>query len=157
MALRECPQCGHPIPDGDRACPSCGAVPSSQRKWLWVAFACLGVLVTAGVYVGMFQPELMRRKAEAKLTPLELMQAQVDQLLSTTTTITKMQGHVIWVEPGMWKMRSEEDRAALASLIGTYAGLKDGSNQARCEVRDNRNGKVIAEWSQAGGLVTVAP
>lgn len=157
MALRECPQCEHPIPEGDRACPSCGAVPTSQRKWLWVAFVCLGVLVTAGVYVGMFQPELMRRKAEAKLTPLELMQAQVDQLLSTTTTITKMQGHVIWVEPGMWKMRSEEDRAALASLIGTYAGLKDGSNQARCEVRDNRNGKVIAEWSQAGGLVTVAP
>lgn len=156
MALRECRQCGHPIPKGDRACPSCGAVPSSQKTWLWVVFACLGALVTAGIYVGMFQPELMRRKAEARLMPLELMQAQVDQLLSTTTTITKMQGHAIWVEPGMWKMRSEEERAALASLIGTYAGLKDGTNEARCEVRDNRNGKVIAEWSQAGGLVTVA-
>jgi len=119
-------------------------------------FATLGVAVTAGFYVGMFQPELMRRKAEARVTPLERMQAQVDQLLSTTATITKLQGHVIWVEPGLWTLRSQEERVALASLIGTYAGLKDGSNQARCEVRDNRTGKVIAEWSEAGGLVTVA-
>lgn len=157
MALRECRECGHPIPESEKACPSCGAVPSTQRTWVWSAFAGLAVLVTAGIYLWMFQPDLVRRHAEAKLTPLERMQAQVDQLLSTTTTITKMQGHVIWVEPGMWRMRGEEERVALASLIGTYAGLKDGSNEARCEVRDNRNGKVIAEWSRARGLVTVAP
>lgn len=157
MALRECRECGHPVPGGEKACPSCGAVPSPRRKWLWVAFACLGALVTAGIYVGMFQPQLMRRKAEARLTPLELKQAEVDRLLATTTTITKMQGHVVWVEPGLWRMRSERERAELASLIGTYAGLKDGSNEARCEVRDNRTGKVIAEWSSARGLVTGAP
>lgn len=157
MPLRECRECGHPVARHERVCPSCGAVASARRTLVWVACATLGALVTAGIYLWMFQPELMRRKAEARLTPLERVQAQVDQLLSTTTTITKMQGHVIWVEPGMWKMRSEQDRTALASLIGTYAGLKDGSNQARCEVRDNRDGKLIAEWTAERGLVDVRP
>jgi predicted nucleic acid-binding Zn ribbon protein len=154
MSLKACRQCGHPIPDGERSCPHCGEPIAQRSKLIWAGLIAVGCLVTALLVIPMFQPGFMKKKTDAKLTPLARAEQQTAELLASGV-VTKAEGHSIWIEPGMWRLRNDEEKKGIASAFGVHAGLADGSNQSWCDVRDNRNGKLIAKWSQDGGLIPV--
>ena len=156
MSLRECRECGHAARSEDAACPHCGAPMRQRSKLAWVGFAVVGLVATVVVSVSLFQPGKVPRAAVQKESPLVSLGRQVDDLL-TDGIVTKAEGRAIWVEPALWRRRSAEEKQSIATLYGSYAGLKDGSNRSACEVRDNRTGKVIAEWSPTSGLKPLEP
>ena len=156
MPLRECRECGHPVQTGEAACPHCGAPVRHRTSLLVVGLAVLGLGATVAVFLAMFQPGKVPRRADPSLSPQQALQARVDQLL-TDGVVTKVQDHAVWVEAVIWNLKDEADRVAIASTCGTYAGMKDGSNKQWCEIRDNRTGKAIAGWTQAAGLMPAEP
>jgi hypothetical protein len=156
VSLKECRECGHQVPDGETVCPSCGAAFSLRSRIVKVGFLALALVATAIVYVGMFQPGSVRRKSGPPVAPVDALQSQADQLLAGGS-VTKFERHAIWVEPGLWRLRSDDERRAIASVFGIQAGMNDGSRKSWCVVRDNQTGKVLAEWSEASGLKAVAP
>jgi len=123
---------------------------------LRAGFLVLALVATAIAYVGMFRPGSVPRRDGQPGGISDVLQGKLDQLLSAGT-VTKVEGHSIWVEPGLWRLRADEDRKTIAATCGTHAGIKDGSKKFWCEVRDNRTGKIIAEWSEATGLRPAAP
>lgn len=156
MSERECRACGHPVPDDETVCPSCGAAFSLRSRVLKVGFLVVALVATAIVYVGMFQPGSIRRRNGPPVAPVDALQSQVDQLLAGGS-VTKFERHAIWVEPGLWRLRTDDERRAIASVFGIQAGLNDGSRESWCVVRNNQTGKILAEWSEASGLKAVAP
>lgn len=157
MAIRQCGQCGQPLPEGEDSCPQCGIGVLGRGRLRVVGFALAAVLLAVVAYVGFFQRVLLPPPPTPEPSRLEQLQRQVEDILSVGGTVTKVRGHAIWVESGLWQRRSDEDRRALAALFGTYAGLQAGTNEARCEVRDNRTGAVIALWTEAEGLIEGVP
>jgi hypothetical protein len=154
MSLRECRECGHPVPGEEKACPSCGApVPS---RWKPVAFAVAGLGLMAVVFLAMFQPGKVPRNVVTEQSPVVTLQGRVDRFIGEGV-VTKAEGRSVWVEPALWQMRSDEEKVEIAKTCGILAGLVDGTNVSSCQIRDNRNGKPIAEWSAAAGLKPAAP
>jgi hypothetical protein len=145
------------LPEEDASCPECGAGVLGRGRLRVVGFALAAVLVAVVAYVGFFQRVLLPPAPTPEPSRLEQLQKQVEDVLSVGGTVTKVRGPVIWVEPGLWQRRSDEDRRALAALFGTYAGLSAGTNESRCEVRDNRTGAIIAIWTEAEGLIEGVP
>lgn len=156
MSVKACRECGHLGPGEEGVCPSCGAALSRRPGMLRVAFVVLALVVTAIVYVGMPRPGSVPQKDGQPGGTPDALQGKVDQLL-LAGTVTKVEGHSIWVEPGLWRLRADDNRKAIAATCGNLAGIRDGSKKAWCEVRDNRTGKIIAEWSEATGLRPAAP
>jgi hypothetical protein len=113
--------------------------------------ALLGLAGAAAIFLAMFQPGKVPRKADPRLSPSDVLQQQVDQLLADGV-VTKAEGRAIWIERVLWRMRNQDEKKAIATTCGTLAGLKDGSKKAWCEIRDNSTGKIIAKWSEASGL-----
>lgn len=157
MAIRQCGQCGQLLPEGEESCPECGAGGLGRGRLRVVGFALAAVVLAVVAYVGFFQRVLLPPSPTPEPSRLEQLERQVEDILSVGGTVTKVRGSTIWIEPGLWQRRSAEDRTALAALFGTYAGLKAGTNESRCEVRNNRTGVVIAVWTEAEGLVESVP
>jgi hypothetical protein len=154
VGLKPCRECGHPVASGDAVCSNCGAALGQRGRLFWVGGALLGLGLSILIFFAMFQPGRVPRRAETRLSPLEALQQKADQILADGV-VTKADGRSVWIEAALWRLHTEEERVDIARSFGTLAGLKDGSNRAACEIRDNRTGKVVASWSEATGLTIV--